>query len=69
MEKVTESNFIFKVGSAVLGWLVNLNLIEVGLKILSKTDKTKTNIWNPGKKRIKLFSNINKPTPVMNLPP
>jgi hypothetical protein len=46
--KVTESNFTFKVDSAVLGWLVNLNYLEVGLKIMSKTDKT--NIWKPGKK-------------------
>lgn len=66
MEKVTESNFTFKVGYAVLGLLINLNFIEVGLKILSKTDKP--NILNPGKKIIKLFSNINKPIPVMFLP-
>jgi len=64
--KVTEFNFTFKVDSAVLEWLVNLNYLEVGLKIMSKTDKT--NIWKQGKKVIKLFTNINKPTPVMILP-
>lgn len=66
MELVNDSEFVFELGSKVLSWLLQLELVNSTVKVLSKTDKF--NILVPGDKIKELFSNVKKPTPVLNLP-
>lgn len=48
VEQVNESKFIFEIGSKVLNWLTELELLNSTIKVLSKTEKV--NIFSSGRK-------------------
>ena len=66
MVYVNEYEFVFTLGSKVVSWLIQLDLVKSTVKVLSKTDKV--NGLVPGDKLKELFSNVKKPTPVLILP-
>ena len=66
VEKVTESEFIFELGSKVISWLLQLGFVTSTIKILSKTEKV--NILVPGDKIKEYFANIQSPAPVTIFP-
>jgi DNA-directed RNA polymerase len=66
VELVNDSEFVFKVGSKLLNWLLQLEFVQSTVKVLSKTEKV--NILVPGDKIKEFFYKVNKPTPVLILP-
>jgi DNA-directed RNA polymerase len=66
VEIVNETEFLFALGSKIVNLLVQLELVNSTVKVLSKTEKV--NILVPGNKIKELFSNVNKPTPLLTLP-
>lgn len=56
VENVNKSTFIFELGSKLVGWMIQLELVKSTIKTLSKTEKV--NILLPGDQLEELFSKL-----------